>query len=371
MARRRIFWHIGPDDAGTAWLGRALDAARNDLAAAGVLVPGTEEHRERVTAELRHSHHELGLARSEVEGSSAELVRELWKHRGTTLLSLPGLASATREQVALAMDGTRGAEHHVVLVERDLTSQLYAGARAALEAGSTTRPERFVERLLAAEPTDEAELPARAPHRSYWAGHDLPAILRRWTRIVLPENVHVVAESSPGLIWKRLVGVVGADVPLPAPHPPAVESDLGPSQLAVLRDVVIGLDDLLDARGRRTTLRDWLSRDLLARQPGGGLERLPAELEAGLRRTVEDWTDHLQRKGYAMHGTLSVERTGDEARSISPRESAAAALADALVEVDRLRAENADLTRRNAHLDKKRRKHKTRAKELAGRIGSA
>ena len=368
MARRRIFWHIGPDDVGTAWIGRALDAARGDLAAAGVLVPGTVEDRERVTAELRHSHRELGLRRSEVEGSSAQLVRELWRHRGTTVLSLPGLASATREQVALAMDGTRGAEHHLVLVERDLTSQLHAGARATLEQGATTRPDRFVERVLDEAGDGGAEDLATLAYR---AGHDLPTILRRWTRTVLPENVHVVAESSPELVWKRLVGLLGADLPLPHPPLADVAADLGPSQLAVLREVVIGLDDRLGRRGRRTTLRDWLSRDVLSHQPTGGPERLPRHLEAQLRTTVANWTTHLQQKGYDVQGTLRAEPDATTSRPISSQESASAALADALVEVARLRSENADLVAQNARLDRKRRKHKSRARELAGRVAGS
>ena len=41
MARRRIFWHIGPDDLGTGYLAHALDVRRAELAEAGVLVPGT------------------------------------------------------------------------------------------------------------------------------------------------------------------------------------------------------------------------------------------------------------------------------------------------------------------------------------------
>ncbi|GGF45717.1 hypothetical protein GCM10011519_19520 [Marmoricola endophyticus] len=349
MARRRIFWHIGPDDVGAAWIGTALDASRAALAEAGVHVAGTAPERERVTAELRGTAHDLGLRCRDVEGASARLVHELWKHRGTTIVSLPGLAGATPEQVAMAMDGTRGAEHHVVLVERDLTSQLYAGAQASLERGTSTRADQYVARAL-----EEAD-----------GVGDLPGILGRWTRLVFPENVHVVAEASPDLIWKRLVGLLGADLPLPEG---AVRSDLGPSQLTVLREVVIGLEGRLSEAERRTTLRDWLSRAVLARQPGGGFDRLPGALDDSLRARAAEWTDFCHREGYDVQGTLRTDREDGGRRPISSQESASAALAEALVEVARLREQNADLEARNEHLDKKRRKHKTRAKKLAERL---
>jgi hypothetical protein len=354
MARRRIYWHIGPDDLGTAFLADALDVRREELASAGILVPGTTASWELSTAELRRNHQQLGYRRREVDGHSAALVRRIWKHRGTSLLSTPGLASATPDQVALALDALRGAEIHLVLVVRDLASQAYAASQAALEQGATSRPETYVARVL--DPEQE-HLQAQA----FRAGHDLPEILRRWARTVLPQHVHVVSESEPTRIWDRLMDLVGASVAAPTmPDAP----QLGLPQLAVLREVALALDERLDARGRRTALRDWLSRDLLVPP---GVPHFPA-VDAG--DFTQGWTEHLTRKGFDMQGTFGNERiaTGIETGGVTPPtslESAAAALSDAVTEVARLRAENDALLAENIRLDRKRRKHKKHAKELS------
>ncbi|MCW2759229.1 MAG: hypothetical protein JWO46_2975 [Nocardioidaceae bacterium] len=347
MARRTIYWHIGPDDLGTAFVGDALDAHREQLAAAGVLVAGTPHAWELATAELRRSHQQLGYDLPEVEGQNATLVRRLWKHKGTTVLSTPGLASATRDQVLLALDGIRGAEIHLVLVVRDLTSQVNAACQAALEQGATSRPDKYAARVLDPESTHEQAAAFRA-------GHDLPDVLRRWTRTVLPEHVHIIGATDPAEIWTTFLRLLGApDLALPEG---IATGQLGPAQLTVLRDVALALDEQLDTRARRTALRDWLSRGLLPHGTGG-----PAVDSGDLLRT---WTDLITTKGFDMHGTLRDQSGDTNTTGPSSEESATAALAEALVELGRLQQENAALVEENVRLDRKRRKHKRRAQEL-------
>ena len=350
MARRRIFWHIGPDDLGTGYLAHALDVRRAELADAGILVPGTPAAWELATAELRQSHQQLGYRRREVTGQCAALARLGWRHRGTSVLSTPALAGASPDQVSLALDGMRGAEIHLVLVVRDLTSQVYAAAQAALEQGATTRPERYAERVLAEPDHPQAQ--------AFRAGHDLSDILRRWTRTVLPEHVHVIAENDPAQVWARLMALVGADV---AFTPDALPAAAHTGRLAALRDVALGLDDRLDARGRRTALRDWLSRDLLTGSATAAYPPVPgADLVAG-------WAEHATRKGFDVHGELRVSEGAATQQSATDEDVTVAALADAVVEVARLQAEVADLQADNARLDRKRRKHKRRLEQVAGR----
>jgi hypothetical protein len=353
MAGRRLYWHIGTDDLGTAFLAEALDVRREELAAKGILVPGTSTSWELSTIELRRNHQQVGYRRREVDGQSADLVRRIWRHRGTSVLSTPGLASATPDQVALALDALRGVEIHLVLVVRDLTSQVYAAAQGGLELGATHRPETYAARVL-----DPAQDHPQA--HAFRAGHDLPEILRRWTRTVLPEHVHVIAESDPGRIWAGLMGLLGTDVAAPTG---AAQHQLGLPQLAVLREVALALDARLDPRGRRTALRDWLSRDLLA-TPGS-----PWFPPAAAGGVADRWTDHVTRKGFDMHGTFRDEQTGTGHPGVPTSiDSATAALADAVTEVARLRAENELLAAENARLDRKRRKHKKRAKEITQRV---
>jgi len=350
MARRRIFWHIGPDDLGTGYLAHALDVRREELAEAGVLVPGTPAAWELATVELRQNHQQLGYRRREVTGQCAALARLGWRHRGVTVLSTPGLAGATADQVALALDGLRGAEIHLVLVVRDLTSQVYAGAQAALEQGATTRPKRYAQRVL----TD----PDHSQARAFRAGHDVADILRRWTRTVLPDQVHVIAETEPALVWERLMTLVGAEAEFaPDAMPAAAHAD----RLATLREVALGLDDRLDARGRRTALRDWLGRDLLTGTTATTYPPVPGA------EWLATWAEYVTRKGFDMHGEFRVSEDARAQAPVTAEGSASSALADAVVEVARLRAEVADLQALNTRLDRKRRKHKSRLRLSSGR----
>jgi len=350
MARRRIFWHIGPDDLGTGYLAHALDVRRAQLADSGVLVPGTPAAWELATAELRQSHQQLGYRRREVTGQCAALARLGWRHRGATVLSTPGLAGATADQVSLALDGLRGAEVHLVLVVRDLTSQVYAAAQAALEHGATTLPARYAGRVLTEPDHPQAQ--------AFRAGHDVVDILRRWTRTVLPGQVHVIAETEPGLVWARLMTLVGADADfVPVALPAAAHAD----RLAALREVALGLDDRLDAHGRRTALRDWLGRDVLTGTTATSYPPVRGE------EWVAAWAEYVTRKGFDMHGEFRVSDSGGDALRGAGEGTATTALADAVVEVARLQAEVAHLQAENTRLDRKRRKHKSRLRQLGGR----
>ena len=267
------------------------------------------------------------------------------------VLSTPGLAGATADQVALALDGLRGAEIHLVLVVRDLTSQVYAAAQAALEQGATTRPERYAERVLTEPDHPQAQ--------AFRAGHDVADNLRRWTRTVLPEQVHVIAETEPALVWARLMALVGAEAEFaPDVLPAAAHAD----RLTVLREVALGLDDRLDARGRRTALRDWLGRELLTGTTATPYPPVPGE------GWLATWAEVVSRRGFDMHGEFRVSEDATLAQApVAVQGTATSALADALVEVARLRAQVADLQAENTRLERKRRKHKTRLRLSGGR----
>jgi len=168
----------------------------------------------------------------------------------------------------------------------------------------------------------------------------------------------VIAETEAEPVWARLMTLVGAEVEFaPDVLPAAAHGD----RLAALREVALGLDDRLDARGRRTALRDWLGRDLLTGTTATPYPPVPGQ------ELVATWAEQVTRKGFDMHGEFRVAEDARTQASDADEGTVTSALADAVVEVARLRAEVADLQAENTRLDRKRRKHKSRLRQSGGR----
>jgi len=289
MARRTVIWHIGPDDPGTAFLADALAAQRDELASLGIAVPSGRWH---------------------------EIEDQIWKHKGLSLLSTPAAARADHEKVALRLAGLRDLEVHLVLLVRDLPTQVHAAWQAGLQHGSTTSLTKYAARVLD---------PARSHWQAeeFWAGRDLAVFLPRWTRVIHPERVHVVATlAGPDDVWEAFLQQAGiGDLPRPdGLVPPSLRADLDPERVL----------DLTTA-----------------------------------------WSKLVADRGFDLHGSLITASLAPAA--VASREDQFEAVAELLTattaEVERLTAEVATLRRENARLDQKRRKHKRRLEELtaAGR----
>jgi hypothetical protein len=288
MARRTVIWHIGPADPGTAFLADALDQHREELGDLGICAPTGPWH---------------------------EVEDRIWKHKGLSVLSTPDAARAERDAVGLRLAGLRDVELHLVVLVRDLPSQVYAAWQDGVQHGSTTSLAKYAARVLDPERTHwQAE--------EFWAGRDLSTFLPRWTRAIHADRVHVVAApSDPDAIWTLFLGQTGiGDLPRPeALVPPALTADLDPERV-------------LDITTR--------------------------------------WAKLVAERGFDQQGSLI-------AASLAPvpaasREEQFEAVAELLTattsEIERLSGEVAALRVENARLDRKRRKHKRRLAELANSL---
>lgn len=283
MARRRVIWHIGPDDPGTSFLAEALHQRRHELAALDVAVP---------------------------QGRWHEVERQIWAHKGLSVLSTPDAARADLDKVALWLTGLRDLEVHLVLLVRDLPTQVHAGWQAGVQHGSTTSLSRYAERVLDPERSHwQAE--------EFWAGRDLATVLPRWTRAFHADRVHVAATpADPDAIWSAFLHQAGLhDLPRPdGLVPPALAADLDPTRVL---DITTG------------------------------------------------WAKLVADRGFDLHGSLISAGLGAPAAG---RGDLLDALTDLLTattaEVERLGDEVATLRRDNARLDRKRRKHKRRLAAL-------
>jgi hypothetical protein len=285
LNRRRVVWHIGPSDPGTAFLADALRRQSAELATLDVAVP---------------------------QGSWHEVEDQIWKHKGLSLLSTPDIARADQQKVGLRLAGLRDVELHLVVLVRDLPSQVFAGWQTAIQRGSTTSLKKYAARVLDPERSHwQAE--------DFWAGRDLADFLPRWTRAIHADRVHVVsAPADADGVWATYLRQAGiGDLGRPdVTVPPALAADLDPERVL---DVTTG------------------------------------------------WAKLVAQRGFDLSGSLIAPSLTTP--MVATREEQFEAIAELLVatttEVDRLTTENVRLRAENVRLDRKRRKHKRRLRQLA------
>ena len=279
-------WHIGPVDPGTEFLGAALQGRRSELDALDIGVP---------------------------QGRWHEVEDQIWAHKGLSILSTPELARAGDDKVALRLAGLRDIELHLVVLVRDLPSQVFTAWQASLQHGSTTSLEKYADRVL--DPTR-----SHWQAEEFWAGRDLAAFLPRWTRAIHADRVHVVAApADPDGIWSSFLAQAGiGDLPRPAGIvPPSLGAELDDSRV---------------------------------------LEITTA------------WAKLVAERGFDLRGSLISAGLGSTpvAGRAEQFEAMAELLTATTTEIERLTGEVAELRRENARLDRKRRKHKRRLAELRG-----
>ncbi|MCW2785060.1 MAG: hypothetical protein JWP74_1577 [Marmoricola sp.] len=200
MTRRKVIWHIGPVDPGTAFLAEALQSRATELAEHGAAVP---------------------------TGAWHEIEDQIWQHKGLSLLSTPDIAPADADKIALRLNGLRDLEVHLVLLSRDLPAQVYAGWQAGLQHGSTTSLKKYATRVMDPERSDPQAV-------EFWAGADLGRILPAWTRAFHADRVHVIATPSDAdSTWRSFVELAGlGGLERPAGFvPPSLSAELDPERV--------------------------------------------------------------------------------------------------------------------------------------------
>ncbi|MEZ0577106.1 hypothetical protein [Nocardioides sp. MH1] len=113
--KRKAYLHVGMPGVGEV-VEVALVHHRDALVELGVDVPAHAAEDTFLSAvEILREHKAWGFARKEVEGQWATLCRRAWKSRQTVALSLPLLATASRPEIDLLLDGLAGLQVHAVV----------------------------------------------------------------------------------------------------------------------------------------------------------------------------------------------------------------------------------------------------------------
>jgi hypothetical protein len=164
MARKRkAFVHVGMPGVGDV-LEAALVHHRDALVELGVAVPARSSQETFAAAvELTRSHREWGMRRKDVEGAWATLCRRAHKTHGAVVVSQPLLATASRPQIDLLVDGLAGFEVHVVVTGTAphawcLPGEPETDLGVVLDrwSGAVRRPERLHVLLIDSHPEDPA-----------------------------------------------------------------------------------------------------------------------------------------------------------------------------------------------------------------------
>jgi len=367
--RHRVYLHVGVPESGTTYLQAALTKNRKALRDAGFLYPGgDDEPMFRAALDVRGNQKAWGRKRSEVEGAWDRLCRKARTHEGTTVIGHELLSAASARQVTAARSMLAGLDVHVVVTASDLGRQVIAGWQEEVKQGQTTSFEEFRRRIVSGARENGTA-------QRFWASQDLPDVLTRWTSRLPAENVHVVCRpaptADPGELWRRFAGVVGFDPDAFDPtETRSASSSLGVAEIDLLRQVNTALGGRLVPPRYGRVVRHYLAKQLLAGH-GSVHPQLPPQMYEDLVTVGERWVKEIDRAGYAVHGDLAELiptpplKAGphpDEVDSLIEVTTAAAAIAELLVEIDRLEAEVADL-----ESDKKssKKKHKLLKRRLA------
>jgi len=348
---RRIFVHVGLPKTGTTFLQDLMRRHRTALREAGVWYPD-DGHRDHFFAALdaRGDHTFAGAVRPAAEGAWARLVELSGDFAGTVVLGHEVLATAPADRAREALAALDADELHVVVTARDPARQVVADWQESVKHGRRLRFEQYVRRAGLTGGGDDEHDSGPAPFR----GQQLTEVLDDWGGSLPPERVHVVtvppAGAEPMLLWRRFAEVLGIAEPERFSAGDDVRSNpsLGVADIEVMRRVSASLEGRLVGAEFGAVVKNLYAQQILPRVSRTPPPAPPADLFAILESLAEQWIATVQERGYSVHGDLAElrprvtdGRAPDDWDADEVIDTAAAATAELLVEVARMRRESA------------------------------
>lgn len=298
-----VLLHVGTPKTGTTYLQDVLWRNRRTLRRSGVLYPGQRPQSQFLAVMDLQGAKADAVGAPDLAGSWQRLLDQIRGWPGTAVISHELLAPMDAARIDRVHQDLGFAEVHVVCTVRDLGRQLPAVWQEDLKNRHSMR---FAEFLDAASPE---------PAQRHWLGElfwrmqDVPEVLRRWTRALPPERVHVVTVPPPGTpadqLWERFATLLGVDPAAVDAAPDAPNSSLGPAEAHLLRRINLALDPAgLPWPVYERTVRRHLV-DALARRPGG-VSRIsvPATDLRWICERSERIAKELSEAGYRIVGDL-------------------------------------------------------------------
>lgn len=293
---RRVFFHIGAPKTGTSFLQEVLRANRDVLRTQGVLIPG-DNRRDLVWATniIRETsnipHDAAKTAWQRIVGQSREF-------DGSVVISHEFFAAASSEQATRAIADLAPAEVHIVYTARDYVRQIPAIWQEQLKFRLTTPLSDFEPDPLSASPQSHFG----------WRTLDVVDALRRWSRTVPPERVHIVTVppegSPPGLLWDRFATLCGIDPESCDTTVARSNQSLGAVEAELLRRVNPRLhEDIQGPREVPRWVRDYLGHTVLVAHGGHRLGVSPARADQLRERSLHA-VEQIRAANYDVVGDL-------------------------------------------------------------------
>ena len=207
---RRVLLHVGAPKTGTSFVQDILFTHRATLRERGILYPA-DRHDAHFLAALDLMELPWGGLEREAGGAWDRLVAEVREWPGTAIISHEILGTASRVQVARALESLGahdGTEVHLVYSARDLVRQIPAEWQENVKHRRTKTYGRFLENLRDEQRSAEVA-------QWFWGVQEVPDVLDRWAESLPRDRVHLVTVpppgSSPTLLWERFAGLFGID----------------------------------------------------------------------------------------------------------------------------------------------------------------
>ena len=306
-----VYLHIGAMKTGTTYLQQLLYANRDQLAAAGLVLPGEHWGRQvRGVQDVMRLGQRDRYIRRMSRGVWQLLLEEAFAGPDTvSLISVEFFSFAGRRRVRRVMETLAGAEVRVILTVRDTASALPSQWQTLVHNSG----KRSWREFLAAMPAPtERPLPfigrVRPLVGEFHQTLNVPRMLATWSPFVQPGNLHVVTvpkrPQRPDELWQRFAGVIGVD-PAAASQPPKdTNPSLGHASSELVRRLNTRLRRLPQSE-YNWTVKEPVALDVLAL-------RASQEGKAQLTRTAYDralrWNrltrDVIARTGAVVTGDL-------------------------------------------------------------------
>lgn len=350
-----VYLHVGTMKTGTTYLQQLLYANRDELAAAGVFLPG-----EHWGQQVRAVQDLLGLERWDrhIRGTTTGAWRELADQvraapLTTSVISVEFLAGASTRQIRRAVASLAPVEVRVVFTLRDMSRVLPALWQTQVHNGARYSWQDFLRRVERPSRLPRLPLQRHRPEDVFAATQTVPAMLRRWASVVGADHVHVVTvprrpDNQPEL-WKRFATVLGVD-PGAAPRPPrSANPSIGYPATELLRRVNTHLGRLPHSEYAGTV------KDPLVGALASTSER---EGRARLTRSAYDFAVQWNTEVRRTIGDLGIPFTGELSDlHVRPNRRVRGRLPDdqpPLVRPQRMLRDAARVTRQLARLRRRR-----------------